>query len=51
MLRNSNRYEAHAHQCVRSNDAVLMPLTGLSTSEKPAFWTPIQRIGASGAIP
>lgn len=51
MLRNSNRHEAHAYQGVRSNDAVLKPLTGLSTSEKPAFWTPIQRIGASGAIP
>lgn len=50
MLRNSNRYEAHAHQSVRSNDAVLKPLTGLSTSQKPAFWT-IQRIGASGVIP
>lgn len=51
MLRTSNRYEAHVHQNVRSNDAVPMALTGLSTSEKPAFWTPIQRVGASGVIP
>lgn len=51
MLQTSNRHEAHAYKGVRSNDAVLMPLTGLSTSDKPAFWTPIQRIGASGVIP
>lgn len=51
MLQNSNRYEAHVHQNVRSNDAALMALTGLPTSEKPSFWTPIQSIGASGAIP
>lgn len=50
MLQNSNCYEAHAHHSVRSNDAVQMPLTGLSTFEKPAFWT-IQRIGTSGVIP
>lgn len=51
MLQTSNRYEAHVHQNVRSNDAVSMALTGLPTSEKPAFWTPSQRIGTSGAIP
>ena len=51
MMLTINRHEAHAYQSVRSNDAVLMPLTGLSTSEKPAFWTPIQRIGASGVVP
>lgn len=51
MLQNTNRHEAHAYQRACSNDAVLKPLTGLSTSEKPAFWTPIQSIGASGVIP
>lgn len=51
MLRTSNRYEAHAHQSARSNDAVTKPLSGLSAFEQATLWTPIQCIGTSGAIP